>query len=144
MASVDLYNDVREFVGLTTQVVNTAGVTTGEIIDTEGYESATFVVISGTLTDGTYQLFLQDGDDSGLSDVATVASDYVLPPSDEAVVKFLDTDDDSVRRIAYVGKKRYVRLAITSTTGGSGGTLSAVCVLGAANYNPTDADVVAV
>ena len=80
--------------------------TEGEIIDTENFEALEFVILTKTITDGDYAVLLQEGDNSALSDAATVAAAETLgsPDFDD------DTDDDAVARVGYIGKKRYVRL----------------------------------
>ena len=135
MADKDLKNSVISKVALNIQAISTNTTTAGAIIDTLGYESVTFVLQSGTLTDGAYTPLIEDGDNSGLSDAAAVADDFLL--GTEAGAAFALTDDNTTKRIGYVGKKRYVRVSVVSTSVSSGGTLGGVCVLGSAITRPT-------
>jgi len=103
MASQDLHNNIDERVALATQLINTDTTTAGVIIDTAGYESLEFIMQAGVVTAGDITGVMQDGDDSGLSDAATVASDFRLG-------SLVTLDATGVTRVGYIGKKRYVRL----------------------------------
>ncbi len=128
MAKRELKSTTSPVVALNTTAISADTTTNGVIIDTAGFESILFVIQSGTLADGTYTPLIQEGDDSGLSDAASV-SDADLTNT-EASVAFAATDDNTSKSIAYVGDKRYVRLNIVSASTSSGGTLSAVAVKG--------------
>lgn len=109
MASQDLHNNIDERVALAIQLINTDTTTAGVIIDTAGYESLEFIMQAGVVTAGDVTLIMQDGDDSGLSDVATVASDFRLG-------SLVTLDATGITRVGYVGKKRYVRVSAVSAT----------------------------
>ena len=128
MAKRELKSTTSPVVALNTTAISSDTTTNGVILDTAGYESILFVIQSGTLADGTYTPLIQEGDDSGLSDAASVADADLT--NTEASVAFAATDDNAVKSIAYVGDKRYVRLNIVSASTSSGGTLSAVAVKG--------------
>jgi len=122
----DLHNNVDDRVALNIQAISTNTTTAGAIIDTAGYESIEFVVQSGTITDGTYTVLLQEDTDSGLATATTVATDYTIG----TLPAFVATDDNVTKRIGCVPTKRYVRLSLVSTGVTTGGTLGAVAVLG--------------
>jgi len=122
----DLMSNVDDRVGMNIQAISTNTTTSGAIIDTAGYESLVFVVQSGTLTDGTYTIALQEGDNAALSDAATVASANLIG----SLPVFAATDDNVTKRIGFVTTKRYARLQIVSTGVTTGGTLGCVAVLG--------------
>lgn len=130
----DLFNNVAIKNALNTQAIATDTTTAGAIIDTAGFESLTFAVQSGTLTDGSYTVLLQEGDNSDLSDAEAVADADLL--GTEAGASFALADDNKVTKIGYSGTKRYVRLSIVSAATTTGGTLGAVAILGHARYNP--------
>ena len=130
----DLSSKLNPVVALNTQAISSNTTTVGNIIDTKGYNSLDFALVTGTITDGDYALTIEDGDDSGLSDAATVASDFIvgtLPAFTE------DTDDDAVKHCGYVGKKRYVRVSVVSTNVSTGGTVSVLGTLGFPGSAPT-------
>ena len=108
MSSFDMQSKIDELVALNTQLINTDTTTNGNIIDTKDFESLEFVIQAGVVTAGDVTPILQDGDDSGLSDVATVASDFRL-----GSLVTLDATN-AITRVGYVGKKRYVRLSLLS------------------------------
>lgn len=103
-----------------------------EIIDREGYESLTFAIITGALTDvdATYVVLVEDGDASNLSDNAAVADENLV--GTEVLAAFTFADDNECRKIGYVGNKRYVRVTITpGTAANSGDTpLAIIAILG--------------
>lgn len=134
MATRDIYNNLNDLVAFTTQAVTTDTTTAGAIIDTQGFSSLLFVMLAGTLTDGTYTPLIEHGDDSGLSDAAAVPDDQLN--GTEAGAAFAATDDDVTKSIGYVGDKRYVRLSLVSASTTSGGTLSAVALRGTPNLAP--------
>tara|TARA_Y100001970_G_scaffold266398_1_gene355045 strand:+ start:7182 stop:7583 length:402 start_codon:yes stop_codon:yes gene_type:complete len=128
MAKRELKSTTSPVVALNTTAISSDTTTNGVIIDTAGYESILFIIQSGTITDGTYTSLIQEGDDSGLSDAASVADADLT--NTEASIAFAATDDNTSKSIAYVGDKRYVRLNIVSASTSSGGTLSAVAIKG--------------
>lgn len=128
MPNHDLHNNVKTQIARNFAAITTDTTTAGSVIDLKGYGSCEFVIASGTLTDGAYAILIEDGDASNLSDAAAVADTYLL--GTESAAGFAATDDNTVKKIGYVGSKRYVRLSIVSTSTTSGGTIGAVAVLG--------------
>lgn len=90
---------------------NTAQVS--QILDMQGAHSAMLIIILGALADAnaTFTVLVEHGDDSGLSDAAAVPDSELN--GTEALAGFQFDDDDEVRKIGYVGSKRYVRATIT-------------------------------
>lgn len=131
MASRDLHNNIEPKVALNSASISSDTTTNGNIIDTQGFESVEFLIVSGSITDGSYVPAITEGDDSSLSDGA--AATALIGTAADAT--FASTDDNKVKRIGYKGIKRYVRLGLTSTSVTTGGSFSAVAVLG----NPHDA-----
>lgn len=123
----DLHNNVDDRVALDAQAITTNTTTVGNIIDTKGFNSIVFAILSKVITDGAYALKVEDGEDSGLSDAADVPAADVLG----ALTGFVAADDNVVKRIGVVSKKRYVRLSIVSTGVTAGvDIMSAVAILG--------------
>lgn len=132
----DLHNNVKGALALAVQDITTNTTTVGAIIDTLGFESLEYFITSGTITDGAYALKLEEGDDSGLSDAADVPAANVLG----ALTGFVAADDDTVKRVGSVGKKRYQRLSIVSTGTTTGGTnFTATAALGNPHSQPVAA-----
>lgn len=136
MATRDLHNNIEPFVALNAAAISSSTTTNGtNIIDTAGYESVEFLILSATLTDGSYTPVITAGDASDLSGGSAAPSGDLIGTI--AGATFAATDDNKVKRIGYKGAHRYVRLDITSAGVTSGGTLGALAVLGHPHDAPT-------
>jgi hypothetical protein len=157
MAQLDLHNKVKTYPALTIQTIGTNTTTNGAIIDTLGYESVEFVILSGTITDGTFVPVVYESDDSGLASPIATPADFLIgtipitdpttPPSPiagtvnpYADATFTAPDDNKTARIGVLNKHRYVRLSFVSTGTSSGGVLSAVAILSDPHHNVTPKD----
>lgn len=118
MSEYDLHSNVKGVLALAVQDITTDTTTVGAIIDTLGFESLEYFVTSGTITDGTYAFKLEEGEDSGLSDAADVAAADILG----SLTGFVAADDDEVKRVGSIGKKRFQRLSLVSASTSTGGT----------------------
>ncbi|MBY3263866.1 hypothetical protein HFO15_19770 [Rhizobium laguerreae] len=108
------------------------------IIDTLGYESVEFALVTGTNTDtnATFAVTVDEGDASDLTGSNAVAANQLL--GSLALAGFTFADDNECRKIGYVGNKRYVRLTVTPSGNDSGNIfISGVAVLGNARNAPT-------
>ena len=105
----------------------------GSIINTDTLEGLEFVISMGTITSGVATFLLEDGDDPGLSDAATVTGDDLLGNNPRFVVG----DTDTVARVGYVGNKRFVRLNITVTGATVNVNISAIAVQTMSKSQPT-------
>lgn len=107
------------------------------IIDRQGYESLTFLIITGTLADAdaTFAVTMAHGDDSGLSDTAVVAAPDLAGTL--ALAGFNFADDGECRKIGYIGPKRYVRLTITPTGNTGNAPMAVIALLGNPVASPT-------
>lgn len=135
MALKDMHNNISNVVGFNFQTISGNTTTNGNIIDTQDFYSLEFLLFSGTITDGDYEIVLEDGDDSGLSDAANVDSDFILGSLSDA--SYASGDDNTTKRVGYVGHKRYVRLSITTTNVSSGGDIGALAIKGDPRHAPT-------
>jgi hypothetical protein len=112
---------------------NTAQV--GQIIDRSGYDELSYIIATGTLADvdATFTVLLEEGDAANLSDAAAVAdADMISQTSGtapETAASFRYDSDDQVRKLGYIGNRRYTRLTITPASNASAGLMSAVAVL---------------
>jgi hypothetical protein len=107
----------------------------GQIIDHQGYDSASYLIATGSIADAdaTFTVLLEEGDVANLSDAAAVADDDMVSQTSgtapETAAAFDFADDNQVRKLGYVGSKRYTRLTITPVANASAAVMSAVCVL---------------
>lgn len=108
MTSIDINTKIKQQVAVNGTEVTSATNVVGNIIDTQFYESLSFLIYSGVYTTGDFTLILEDGDDIALSDAAAVNSDFII--GDLTAVTIGAANETA--RIGYVGKKRYVRLTL--------------------------------
>ena len=118
---MEIYHDALGVPALNSQTIGADGAVNGASVDIAGFHALLFLVQSGTITDGAYDLKLQESDDA--SAWSDVSSDEQLGSPDYALA-----DDNVVKRIGYIGKKRYVRLVITASSVTSGGVFSAIAL----------------
>jgi hypothetical protein len=110
-----------------------------QIVDMLGFDSCTFIILIGanTDTDATFAVLVEEGDQANLSDNSAVADEDLI--GTEAIAGFTAADDDNkVRKIGYVGNKRYARVTITPSGNNSGNIfIAGVWILGHPNSKPT-------
>lgn len=141
MAKFDLHNNIAPKRGISPAAAvtdNTAIVS--QIVDTRGFGSVEFLLLTGSLADvdATFTVLVEDGDAANLSDAAAVADAELL--GTEVLAAPLFSDDDKVFKIGYIGNKRYVRVTVTPGANTGNVFVSGVWVLGhpilAATANP--------
>lgn len=101
------------------------------IIDIRGYDSCTFVIITGTNTDAnaTFAVLVEHDDASGFGTAAAVDDADLV--GTEALAGFQYDDDVECRKIGYRGNKRYLRVTVTPTGNDSGNIfIAGVAILG--------------
>lgn len=86
------------------------------------HRSAMFLVSTGTITDGTHTISVEDSDDG--TTFAAVAAEF-LQGAAPAIVA---ADDNKQFFVGYIGPRRYLR-AVTTVTGATTGGVYAVAVL---------------
>jgi hypothetical protein len=107
-----------------------------QIIDLANIGACVFAIATGTLADAnaTFTVLVEDGNDASLSDNAAVADEFLI--GTEALASFTFADDNEVRKIGYIGPKRYVRLTITPANNTGAWDIGAVAVLAHARKRP--------
>lgn len=126
----DLHHDCNIVPAYAGGTIATDTNTDGIAVDRLGFEACEFALYSGTITDGTYDLTVLHSDTD---------SSYTAASSDEIVgaAQFVAASDSVVKRIGYIGNKRYVKLRITSAGTTSGGVFKgAVAVLASPFHAP--------
>jgi hypothetical protein len=106
------------------------------IIDVANRDSLEFIIATGALADSnaTFTVLVEDGDNSALSDAAAVDDAFLL--GTEAGASFQFDDDSEVRKIGYIGPKRYVRLTITPANNTGAWDIAVVAALGGCRKVP--------
>jgi len=109
-----------------------------EIVDIAGYSGLVFAINIGANTDAnaTFAVLVEHGDAANLSDAAA-APDYNLTGTEALAGFTAASDDNKLRKIGYVGPKRYVRLTITPAGNDSGNIfVDAIALLFGGRYAP--------
>ncbi|MGE3643248.1 MAG: hypothetical protein AB7F96_05270 [Beijerinckiaceae bacterium] len=122
---------------------NTA--TTGAWIDRLGYEGLTFAVQTGILADAdaTFAVTMQEANADDQSDAASVDDANMISMTDgvapEAAAGFDYADDGAVKKIGYIGHKRYVRVTITPANNAGSAPVAILAHLSHASTRPVAA-----
>lgn len=113
---------------------NTAFVT--EILDTANFSSNELVILTGSLADAdaTFTVLLEEGNNSALSDNTAVADGDML--GTEASASFTFAADNSVKKLGYIGSKRYIRGTITPANNSGNAFVAAVWAQSGARVAP--------
>lgn len=121
----DAYNNVtlRESLAIVARTASANGSGVDRNLNGLGYQDAMIVVHTGTITDGTHTIEVQDSDDN--TTFAAVADTY-LQGAEPAIVA---ADDNKLFEIGYKGLKRYLRVAVTAAGTTSGGIYGATVLL---------------
>jgi hypothetical protein len=137
MANRDGSNDKKIVWAKTPTAISTDTTTASNIIDTQGYDKVTFVIIASAYTDGTYTPAVSESDDSGMSGENAVADADLTRLETAAAVSAATTNStDASKKIGYLGSKRYVTCDIVSTSTSSGATVGVMAILENANVQP--------
>jgi hypothetical protein len=122
----DLHSYVKVLVALDYQVINTDTVTDGNQIDTLGFESLEYAILTATITAaGVVAVILEE------SDTGAWAGEESVVPADETLggtIVFADGDDDAIFRCGSIGKKRYQRITLDSDAT-TNGAFAAIAIL---------------
>jgi hypothetical protein len=123
----DIHNNLKPSRGISPAAIIAAnGTTTGQTIDVSEFGSLEFLFQSGAITDGTFTVTVYEGDAANMSDEAAVADADLLG----AEPVFADTDDNTVKRVGYIGSKRYVRAKVVQAGATTGGFIACIAVQG--------------
>jgi hypothetical protein len=124
-----LYHKCKHVLGMSATSITTntttfsASANDVDLAQTPGsdWRSCLYLITGGTITDGTYTFTIYESDDDVT--YAAAPADSIIGPSSTI------TATAGTAEVEYVGNKRYCRLAITSTSVTSGGSLSARALL---------------
>lgn len=106
----------------------------GEVVDHQGYESAVYEILTGSLpdADATFTVLLEESDASGSGFAAVADADMISQGANapETDASFTFAADNQVRTLGYKGQKRYTRMTITPLNNASASLLAVCCRLG--------------
>ncbi|MFD9047682.1 hypothetical protein [Streptomyces zaomyceticus] len=130
----DAYNSitVRETLPIATRTASANGTGVDRAAGGAMFQDALVIVHTGTITDGTHAVDVQESDDN--SSFTSVAASE-LQGAEPSIVA---ADDNKMYVVGYKGLKRYLRVAVTASGTTSGGVYGASVVLA----NPRTAPVV--
>lgn len=118
----DLHRGLKPFVGVAPVAIGTTGTgQVGKIIDRRGYSGVEFYIAYGTITAtaAAYTVTVKEGDATGSM---TSAADSVLQGTEAAAgvaaasTRTSGVSKNVVKRVGYIGTKRYVQCGVKSTT----------------------------
>ncbi len=124
----DLYNEISiaQSLGPAARTASANG--TG--VDLQGFDAAVVVVETGTITDGTHTIEVQESADNS---TFTAVADADLQGAEPAIGA---ANDNVVYEIGYLGTKRYIRATVTVAGATTGGVYAAHVVRGRARKQP--------
>lgn len=134
MPNRTVYSSVQVLQHLT-QATRVNGAVSGTTIDTlalaAGFKSMMFVIQTGTITDGSTAVIIEESDNGTVW--TTAATTDVQGPLPAIVA----TSDNVLFEVGYKGSKRYARLTLTTSGATTGGVFGVVVVLGNPRRFPT-------
>jgi hypothetical protein len=130
MSSIDLKNNITISNALNIATISTNTTTVGNEIDTVAYQAATVNFKLGTRNDGNYLPVITECDTSGGTFTAVDSSFLIGTPT-------ALTASNTSQRIGYVGKKRFIKASIISTSVTLGSIVTADVILSSPLHLPT-------
>jgi hypothetical protein len=120
MPKFDMKNDIQVAVAISA-ALSGATPSKGNIVDLQGYEAATLVLLNNAVTDaGTAAGFayeVQESDTTVDTDFTAVANEDLVG-LESALTVTSDSADNVINGIiGYIGNKRYARVVATGTSG---------------------------
>jgi hypothetical protein len=133
----DLHNSFKYKRGISPQVAvtdNTAFVS--QILDTANYTAHEFVILTGSLADAdaTFTVLVEESTESDMTGANAVADTDLI--GTEALASFTFSADNSVKKIGYIGSKRYVRVTVTPASNAGDAYVAGVWVQAGARNAP--------
>lgn len=125
-------NAIRRAISPVSVADNTA--TVSQVIDRQGFDAVKFIIAIGSVADAdaTFTVLLEESDVSGsgytaVADIDMISQTHGVAP--EVAASFQHDSDNQVRKLGYIGGKRFLRLTITPANNASAALFSAVAEL---------------
>lgn len=126
-----VFEQVKCLVGIPVTAIIANGATNGTAIDLqqvhEDYRNAEVIIFTGTLTDGTYTIAVQESADGSTAWTAVPAAR--LEGTTTPIVATQDNVAVEIGVLPDPGNKRFLRVVITAASVTTGGTVSALWLL---------------
>ena len=131
---IDLHSDINIAQVLVPVAITDNTARVGTAIAQAGYEALEYVITIGACADAdaTFTVLLEDSADDVT--YAAVADDFLI--GTEAVASFTFADDNEVRRLGYVGGKKYTRMTITPANNTGSAVFGVVAIQGSPVHAP--------
>lgn len=130
----DLHNNSRGMNAITPVLLGATGVITGTVIDRQGYGGVEFIINYGTIvpTGAVITPTVYESDTATAADFASAADAYLLGTEALAALpaaspRVAGTSKEVVKRVGYVGIKRYVRMDLNHTAAAATAATNLVC-----------------
>jgi hypothetical protein len=127
MATKDIYHHISPAVSLSPDAHTASENGTG--VDLHGFESA-LVVVTGTLTDGTHTIEVQESSDNS---TFTAVDNADLLGTEPVITS---TGSNKAYKVGYIGSKRYIRVVTTVASATTGGVYGALVLRSDARHQP--------
>ena len=121
---LDLKSRLTAFISLATAARNSNSEVNGTGVSLAGHHSAVAVVTTGTVTDGTHTIKMEESDDGGDNWTDVAAADLT-----QAFTAIVAADDDETQIVGYKGKSGMIRATVTDATSTTGAILGVNFVL---------------
>ena len=137
----DLHNNSRVVTAIVPAAIGANATKTGVVVDRQGYGGVEWVISYGsvTTTGSVVTVVAFEGDVTGtltsIADTALLGTEALA--SLAAGARVAGTGKEVVKRLGYVGNKRYVRLNVVQTGVTSVGVVGAAAVLHNPSVGPT-------
>ena len=137
----DLHNRTRAVTAIVPAAIGANATKTGVVVDRQGYGGVEWVISYGsvTTTGSVVTVVAFEGDVTGtltsIADTALLGTEALA--SLAAGARVAGTGKEVVKRLGYVGNKRYVRLNVVQTGVTSVGVVGAAAVLHNPSVSPT-------
>lgn len=126
----DLFNNVKSVSSIRPAAAHTATIN-GQEVDTQGFESCMIEVQTGVITDGVFDITLEETDTSGSGYTAVAAADRL-----GSLPSIIATSDNVAFKFGYIGNKRYLRVVATESTASTGAFFTANVLLSNPRHAP--------
>jgi hypothetical protein len=139
MAKTDLANNTAPVLQIVPHAQN-ATVTPATGVNLQGYEGCTFIISTGTITDGTWTITFQESDEAAANFVTIAAQDYPSKLIGDIPGPFTNVAgafNNQIYKVGYIGNSQYVRCVLTETVMGTG-EVSVCAILGDPHSAPVE------
>ena len=106
----EIHHKSTAVIALELQDLSSSGDVDGEIIDTSQYEGLELMFTVTSVATATIPIVLYESDDSGMSGATQVSA------AEQLGAPVLPIAGTLIARVGYIGKKRYVRARLESST----------------------------